>query len=69
MFSDDNKVIKHFDIKEYIKNDKNSFYHQLKVFANEKLVNPNRRKTTLEDIIQEFQFEYIIPAYDYKAEK
>lgn len=69
LFSDDNKVIKHFDIKEYIKNDKNSFYHQLKVFANEKLVNPNRRKTTLKDIVQEFQFEYTIPAYDYKAEK
>src|SRR5690606_27094849 len=45
------------------------FYHQLKIFANDKLENPNRRKTTLEDIVQAFKFEYIIPSYDYKAEK
>lgn len=69
LFSDDKKVIKHFDIKEHIKNDKDSFYHQLKIFANDKLENPNRRKTTLEDIVQTFKFEYTIPSYDYKAEK
>ena len=69
LFSDDKKVIKHFDIKEHIKNDKDSFYHQLQLFANDKLENPNRRKTTLEDIIQNFKFEYTIPSYDYKAEK
>ncbi len=69
LFSDDKKVIKHFDIKEHIKNDKDSFYHQLKIFANDKLENPNRRKTTLEDIVQAFKFEYTIPSYDYKAEK
>lgn len=69
LFSNDNKVIKHFDIKEHIKNDKDSFYHRLKIFANDKLENPNRRKTTLEDIIQKFKFEYIIPSHDYRAEK
>lgn len=69
LFSDDKKVIKHFDIKEHIKNDKDSFYHQLKIFANDKLENPKRRKTTLEDIIQDFKFEYIIPSYDYAAQR
>jgi len=69
LFSDDKKVIKHFDIKEHIKNDQDSFYHQLQLFANDKLENPNRRKATLEDIIQNFKFEYTIPSYYYKAEK
>ncbi len=69
LFSDDKKVIKHFDIKKSIKDDENSFYHRLKIFANDKLKNPNRRKTTLQDIIQDFNFEYTIPSYDYKAEK
>ena len=69
LFTDENKVIKHFDIKENIKNDKNSFYHQLKIFANDKLENPNRRKANLEDIVSVFQFEYTIPSYDYSAQR
>lgn len=69
LFPDDKKVIKYFDIKEQIKNDVDSFYHQLQLFANHKIENPNRRKTTLEDIIQDFKFEYTIPSYHYKAEK
>ncbi|NJI71948.1 DEAD/DEAH box helicase family protein [Sphingobacterium kitahiroshimense] len=69
LFIDDKKVIKHFDIKEEIKNDKNSFYHTLQIFANEKVENPNRRKSTLDDVYKDFHFQYTIPAYDYTAQK
>lgn len=56
------KQLKIFDIKEEIKNDKNSFYHKLKIYKNDKLPNPERRKRTLEDLKKEWVFEDKIEA-------
>lgn len=50
------KQLKFFDIKDEIKKDKNSFYHQIKIYKNDRIVNPNKRKRTLDDLKTEWQF-------------
>lgn len=46
----DNKIVKNLDIKEEIKNDKTSFYNTMLIFGNEQQDNPQRRKSTLQDL-------------------
>lgn len=56
------KVLKSLDIKEEIKNDKDSFYNTLLIFGNDKNANPLRRKTTLKELKEVFTMDaYIVP--------
>lgn len=50
------KQLKMFDIKKEIKEDKNSFYHKLKIYKNEFKDNPNKRKRTLEELKAEWEY-------------
>jgi len=50
------KQLKVFDIKNTIKEDKNSFYHKLKIYKNEFKDNPNKRKRTLEELKTEWEY-------------
>lgn len=54
------KQLKIFDIKDEIKTDKDSFYHQLKIYKNDRIDNPNKRKRTLEDLKKDWQFSQTI---------
>jgi type III restriction enzyme len=54
------KQLKIFDIKPEIKEDKNSFYHKVKIYKNDRKPNPNKRKRSLEDLKKEWVFEYKI---------
>ena len=55
------KQLKLFDIKDEIKNDKNSFYNKQFIYSNSKTDNPNKRKNTLDDILHNWEFEYHVP--------
>ena len=54
-YIDDNRVVKTFTIKKEFKD--SNFYKTVKLFLNEKKINPKRRKITLDEIKTEFQFE------------
>jgi len=55
-FIDDGKIIKRFKLKkEFIDSD---FYKDIMVWKNEQIDNPERKKTTLEDLRKDFEFKY-----------
>jgi type III restriction enzyme len=54
------KQLKIFDIKPEIKEDKNSFYHKVKIYKNDRKPNPNKRKRSLEELKKVWVFEYKI---------
>jgi type III restriction enzyme len=54
------KQLKIFDIKPEIKEDKNSFYHKVKIYKNDRKPNPNKKKRSLEDLKKDWGFEYKI---------
>lgn len=56
LLPDKEKQLKIFDIKDEIKSDKNSFYHKIKIFKNDRVDNPNKRKRKLEDLKKEWLF-------------
>lgn len=51
------KQLKIFNVKEDIKNDKNSFYNQIKLYKNEQLPNPNKRKRSLKELKEDWNFK------------
>jgi len=54
----DNRVIKTFKLKKEFQ--ESDFYKNIKVLYNEQVDNPNRKKKTLDDIKENFNFEYKI---------
>lgn len=54
----DDKVIKSFALKEDFQN--SEFYKKTKIWYNEQIDNPNRKKKTLEDIKKDFSMSYKI---------
>lgn len=54
-YIDDKRVVKTFTLNQKFKD--SDFYKTVKLFLNEKKVNPKRRKITLDEIKSEFQFE------------
>jgi len=55
-FIQDNRVIKKFALKGSFK--KSDFFKEIKVWKNERVDNPEKRKRTLAEIEKEFVFEY-----------
>ena len=55
-FIKDNRVIKKFALKDDFK--QSGFFREIKVWKNERVDNPERRKMTLEELEKEFVFEY-----------
>ena len=63
------KQLKIFDVKTKIKEDKNSFYHELKIYKNNFIDNPNKRKRTLEELKKEWEFDIKIETQALKETK
>lgn len=55
-FIQDNRVVKKFGLKDEFK--QSDFFKEIKVWKNEKIDNPEKRKRTLEELVKEFVFEY-----------
>lgn len=55
-FIQDNHVVKKFALKEEFK--QSSFYKEIKIWKNERINNPERRKKTLSELEKDFIFEY-----------
>ena len=66
-FIDDKKKVKTFSLKKEFK--ETDFYKSVKLWINEQLKNPNSRKLTLNEIKEEFEFEYKIPFITVKEEE
>lgn len=66
-FIDDKKKVKTFSLKKEFK--ETDFYKSVKLWINEQLKNPNSRKLTLDEIKEEFEFEYKIPLITVKEEE
>lgn len=66
-YIDDKKKVKTFSLKKEFKD--SDFYKSIKLWFNEQLKNPNSRKFTLDEIKDEFKFEYKIPLASVKEEE
>ena len=55
-FIQDNRKVKKFGLKDEFKNTK--FFKEIKIWKNERIDNPERRKRTLKELEKEFVFEY-----------
>lgn len=55
-FIQDNRTIKKFRLKEDFK--KSDFFKEIKIWKNNKIDNPDRRKRTLVELAKDFVFEY-----------
>ncbi|PKP58138.1 type III restriction endonuclease, partial [Candidatus Atribacteria bacterium HGW-Atribacteria-1] len=55
-FIQDNREIKKFGLKDEFK--QSDFFKEIRVWKNEKIDNPEKRKRTLEELVKEFVFEY-----------
>lgn len=62
----DDRVIKTFKLKEEFK--KNDFYNKVRVWKNEQIDNPNRRRNTLADIPKDFFKPYKISGVEYQED-
>nr|MBC8312719.1 DEAD/DEAH box helicase family protein [Candidatus Cloacimonadota bacterium] len=58
----DDKVIKTFALKKDFQDSK--FYKETKIWYNKQIDNPNRKKKTLDDIKEDFEFEYRIKSFE-----
>ena len=57
------KILKKYELKKtFIENNK-GFYNKMKLYYNNQLVNPNKRKSTLDEIKPTFDFEYKIDIF------
>ena len=62
----DYRTIKTFDLKPEFK--ASEFYQKVKIWKNKSIENPNRRKTTLEDLRANFAFEYVIKSLEFRED-
>ncbi|QQS58911.1 DEAD/DEAH box helicase family protein [Candidatus Peregrinibacteria bacterium] len=63
----DNKKIKTFSLKSFFQ--ESDFYKEIKIFVNEKLENPKRKKKTLEEIQADWEFSHAIKKERTKEEQ
>ena len=63
----DDKVVKTFALKKEFQNSK--FYKTTKIWYNKQIDNPNRKKKTLDDIKQNFKFEYKIRGLEFTEQE
>lgn len=63
----DDKIIKTFDLKNNFKN--SDFYKQAYLWYNKQEQNPSRRKNTLQDLQESFNFQYKIKGLEFKEEE
>lgn len=66
-FIKDNRVIKKFALKDDFK--QSGFFREIKVWKNERVDNPERRKRTLAELEKEFVFEYTTSEFALKEQQ
>lgn len=66
-FIQDNRVIKKFALKEDFKQSK--FFKEIKIWKNERMDNPEKRKRTLAELEKEFVFEYKMSEFTLKEQQ
>ncbi len=66
-FIKDNRVIKKFALKEDFK--QSGFFKEIKVWKNERVDNPEKRKRTLAELEKEFIFEYKMSEFALKEQQ
>lgn len=66
-FIQDNRTIKRFGLKEEFK--QGGFFREIKVWKNERIDNPERRKLTLAELAKDFVFEYITSEFAMKEQQ
>lgn len=52
------RILKKYELKESFIMDNKDFYNKMKLYYNNQLVNPNKRKSTLDEIKSTFDFEH-----------
>jgi type III restriction enzyme len=62
----DERIIKTLDLKPEFK--ASDFYKKIKIWKNESIKNPNRRRATLEDLRANFAFEYVIKSLEFRED-
>lgn len=66
-FIDDGKIVKRFKLKkEFIESD---FYKEVRVWKNEQIPNPGRRKKNLNDLINDFNFKFNLQSFGIKEQE
>ena len=58
LLPENDKILKKYDLKKSFIADNKDFYNKMKLYYNTQLVNPNKRKSTLEEIKLTFDFEH-----------
>jgi type III restriction enzyme len=66
-FIQDNRTIKRFGLKEEFK--QGGFFKEIKIWKNERIDNPERRKLTLVELAKDFVFEYITNEFAMKEQQ
>ncbi len=66
-FIHDNRTIKKFGLKEEFK--QGGFFKEIKIWKNERIDNPERRKLTLAELAKDFVFEYITSEFAMKEQR
>ena len=63
LLPEQDKILKKYELKHSFIAENKEFYNNMKLYYNNQLVNPNKRKSTLHDIKSTFDFEYKLDVF------
>lgn len=63
LLPEQDKILKKYELKKTFITDNKDFYNKMKLYYNTQLVNPNKRKSTLDEIKNAFEFEYKLDTF------
>ncbi|WP_396191201.1 DEAD/DEAH box helicase family protein [Flavobacterium sp.] len=63
LLPEQDKILKKYELKQSFVADNKEFYDKMKLYYNSQLVNPNKRKSTLDEIKSTFDFEYKLDVF------
>ena len=63
LLPDKDKIVKKYDLKKSFILENKELYDKMQFYKNEQLENPNKRKSTLDEIKSAFNFEYKLDAF------
>lgn len=66
-FIQDDRVVKKFGLKDSFK--QSSFFKEIKIWKNKKIDNPERRKRTLSELVENFTFEFTTSEFIIKEQQ
>jgi type III restriction enzyme len=63
LLPENDKVLKKYELKKSFLEANRDFYNSIKLFYNTQEINPNKRKSTLEEIKNKFDFSYTVETF------